>query len=250
LAIRVGAGQSAQNEYARRLRAWRTASRRRFLLGLPVVLATAALLEWWIGWHAIGVPLYGHIAALTVIVAWGRSLTAPQHVTAWRSGAEGERKTARALTRLARRGAVILHDRAMGQVANLDTLAIGPWGIAAINTKNWQVKGAKVAVSRDGATLWYGTKARNKEVAGVRREARQAASAVRDSLGSLPAEVQPIMAVWGARVGRRGILYFDGVTVLEARQLARYLRRQRVVLSPAEIARAGLAAGHALPPKT
>ncbi|BFO23114.1 hypothetical protein SHKM778_95020 (plasmid) [Streptomyces sp. KM77-8] len=69
------------------------------------------------------------------------------------------------LAPLARRGAVILHDRALGKVANLDHLAIGHWGIACINTKNWQARGTRVAVSPDGGTLWYGAHAQNREVA-------------------------------------------------------------------------------------
>jgi hypothetical protein len=247
MAIRVGAGQSAQNEYERRLRSWRTASRRRFLLGLPAVLVVAALLEWWVGWHTTGVPLYGHVSALAVIVAWCGSFATPQHVKAWRSGAEGERKTARILAPLARRGAVILHDRAIpGRKANLDHLAIGDWGIAYVDTKNWQVKDARVAVSKDGQTLWYGRYAQNKTVATVKGEARSAATALRRHV---IVDVQPIIAVQGARVGRRGSLVFDGVTIVEARRLARHLRRQRKAFLPLPVAEIGRLADEILPPK-
>ena len=249
MATRVGAGQSAQHEYERRRRAWRTAARRRFLIGLPVVLALAGVLEWWIGWHGVGIPLFGHIAAVAVVVAWCGTFTTPQHVRAWRSGADGERRTARMLAPLARRGAVILHDRALGPVANLDHLAIGHWGIACINTKNWQARGARGAVSPDGRTLWYGAHAQNREVAKARGEARQAAAALRRPLDGLPVDVRPIIAVHGAPVGRRGIAVFDGVVVIEARRLRSYLRKQRRVLSPAEIAQVGQAADQALPPK-
>lgn len=249
MAIRVGPGQSAQQVYKRRLRSWRASARRRFLIGLAPVLALAGVLEWWIGWHGIGVPLFGHIAALAVVLAWCGTLTAPQHVRAWRSGAEGERRTARMLAPLARRGAVILHDRALGKVANLDHLAIGHWGIACINTKNWQARGTRVAVSPDGGTLWYGAHAQNREVAKAQGEARQAAAALRRPLDGLPVDVRPIIAVHGAPVGRRGILIFDGVVVIEARRLRGHLRKQRRVLSPAEVAQAGQAADQALPPK-
>ncbi|OEJ20875.1 nuclease-related domain-containing protein [Streptomyces subrutilus] len=250
MALRVGAGQSAQNEYQRRLRSWRTASRRRFLYGLPVAAAVAGLLDWWIGWRITGVPLFGHGAALAVLAAWCGTLAAPQHVTAWRSGAEGERKTARALAPLARQGAVILHDRAIpGRKANIDHLAVGSWGIALVDTKNWQAKGAKVAVSRDGATLWYGAYAQNRTVATVQGEARSAAAVLRRREG-LPVDIQSIIAVQGASVGRRGILVFDGVVVLEAHRLRKYLRRQRVILSPAEVIQIGRAADQALPPKS
>ncbi|MEU9646916.1 nuclease-related domain-containing protein [Streptomyces sp. NPDC048188] len=249
MALRGAPGQSAQQEYKRRLRSWRKSARRRFLLGLAPVLALAGVLEWWIGWHGIGVPVFGHIAALAVVIAWCGTLTPPQHVRAWRSGAEGERRTARMLAPLVRRGAVILHDRALGKVANLDHLAIGHWGIACINTKNWQAKGTHVSISRDGSTLWYGRYRQNQAVSTAKWEAQRATTALRRPLDGIPVHIQPIIAIHGAKVGRRGVLAFDGVTILEARRLTAHLRRQRPVLSPDQITQIAEITDHALPPK-
>ncbi|MFD3821836.1 nuclease-related domain-containing protein [Streptomyces sp. NPDC058625] len=250
MAMRSGAGQSAQSEYERRLHSWRTTARRRFLRGLPFVIVAAALLEWWVGWQTTGVPLYGHVTALAVIVAWCTFLAAPRHVTAWRAGAEGERKTARTLVPLARRGAIVLHDRAIpGSRANLDHLAIGHWGIAYIDTKNWQAKGAHVSISRDGSTLWYGRYPQNKTVSTTKWEAERATAALCRPLDGIPVHIQPVIAVHGAKVGRRGVLAFDGVIILEAHRLAAHLRRQRPVLSPDQITQIGEITNHALPPK-
>ncbi|MFF9056898.1 nuclease-related domain-containing protein [Streptomyces erythrochromogenes] len=250
MATRPGAGQSAAGEYRRRLRSWRTASRRRFLRGLPAVLLLAGALDWWIARHTPGAPLYGHAAALAVLLAWTGTFATPQHVRAWRSGAEGERRTSRTLRPLSRRGAVILHDRAIGRSANLDHIAVGRWGIAYIDTKNWQAKGARVVLSRDGATLWYGTYAQNRTVSTVHWEVRQMTAALRRQLDDLQLDIQPIIAVQGAPVGRRGILTFDGIVIVEAPRLARHLRRRRRILTPDQITRLGTAAERAFPPKT
>jgi hypothetical protein len=78
---------------------------------------------------------------------------APQHETAWRTGAEGEVRVARALEHHLRKHDTVhlFHDRRIrGSRANIDHLAVGPGGITVIDAK-W-LKG-RVEVRRDGGIL-------------------------------------------------------------------------------------------------
>lgn len=163
---RSGAGRSARAEYERRLASWRTRSQGRFLRGLPVVAAIAVAVAWWVGWHTLAVPAYGCLAGLAVLGAWASQLRAPQHVAAWKAGADGERRVARVLRPLTRHGVVVLHDRALPRSrANIDHLVIGGMGIVVVDAKNWRARGARVALGRDGR-LWYGQYPQDKTIPG------------------------------------------------------------------------------------
>ena len=100
----------------------------------------------------------------------------PQHVKAWKTGAEGEERIARRLAKLLKgKGVLLLHDRRIpGSVANIDHIAIGPGGVTVIDAKN--VKG-KVAIERTGGlrnprveNLRIGGRDRTKLVDGIERQ--------------------------------------------------------------------------------
>lgn len=55
----------------------------------------------------------------------------------WERGAEGERRTAEALSTLEGRGWRVLHDRRAPNGGNVDHVVIGPPGIAIVDAKNW-----------------------------------------------------------------------------------------------------------------
>lgn len=61
--------------------------------------------------------------------------TPPNEIERWREGAEGERKTAKALATLERCGWHIEHD-VQCRYGNYDHIAVGPAGIYLIETKN------------------------------------------------------------------------------------------------------------------
>jgi hypothetical protein len=66
----------------------------------------------------------------TVVAGWGLRFRPSPDAVAWRRGAAGERRTARLLDPLERRGWAVLHDLAVpGSRANLDHLVIGPGGV-------------------------------------------------------------------------------------------------------------------------
>jgi hypothetical protein len=60
----------------------------------------------------------------------------PMHVAKWRRGAEGERKTERALRRLERKGWTVEHDVQRDGRSNLDHIVRGPSGVFLLETKN------------------------------------------------------------------------------------------------------------------
>ncbi len=241
------AGQSAQHEYVRRRRAWRL----RALAGLPLA-AVAAAAAWWIGWHTLTAPALGAAAGVLVLAAYTAAIVRPPaHVTAWRSGAVGEQATARLLRPLARQGAVVLHDRAVPRSkANIDHLTIGPRTVAAVDSKQWQMHGARVVLGRDG-TLWYGNPKgqqypQARTVATVQWAARRAAEELTRATGRA-VTVIPVMAIHGATVARRGHLVVNGVHVVQARRLRRLLRRLPGTLTTEDIRRLAEAAERALP---
>ncbi|MDX6648713.1 MAG: hypothetical protein QOJ97_664 [Solirubrobacteraceae bacterium] len=68
-----------------------------------------------------------------LLLAWRAP---PQHETAWKRGAAGERAVAESLERRCGEGAVLLHDRRMpGTRANIDHLAVAASGVWVIDAK-------------------------------------------------------------------------------------------------------------------
>lgn len=246
-----GAGASAQRQYQLRRRAWRRRALRRWLYGLPFVLVAAGLLSWWTGRHVLR-PAFGVAGWAALLLAYTvHVLRTPQHVTAWRSGAEGERAVARVLRRVTRRhGGAVLADRLMpgSRQANVDFFVIARNGAAAVvDAKNWQARGARVTVGADG-TLLYGNQPQYKTVDGVRRQAQRTSAALARELGQ-HTDVAPVLAIRGAPVGRRGVLEVDGVLVVEARRLPSLLRsRRREALTTEQMHHVLEAAKRALPP--
>jgi Nuclease-related domain len=64
---------------------------------------------------------------------------APQSITAWKQGAEGEERVGAHLDRLTETGAVVLHDRRVpGSVANVDHLFVARSGVWVIDAKRYR----------------------------------------------------------------------------------------------------------------
>jgi hypothetical protein len=117
----------------------------------------------------------------------------PQHVTAWRAGASGERAVARRLDPLVDRGVEVLHDRRIpGTKANIDHIAVSSSGVYVIDAKKYT---GMVRVDWEGGLfsprrykLLVGRRDATKLVAGVQRQVQL----VRDAVAAdprLPADV-------------------------------------------------------------
>jgi hypothetical protein len=170
--------------------------------------------------------LLGGLAA--VAAGWTLRFRPSPDAVAWRRGAAGERRTARLLGPLERRGWAVLHDLAVpGSRANMDHLVIGPGGVFVIDSKLYR---GRFQLDSSGR-LWHGRYPLAPALRAVSFGADQAAQVMPDP----GVVVLPIVAVHGAQVPW-GKIFIDGVPVVPARRLPSMLRALPAVLGPVRIA--------------
>ena len=232
LAVRVRAsvgrpGASAHVEYRRR----RAAERARWTRGLPwrvaVVLAAgvaAGLLA-----AQVAPDLAGLLAvAVTAGLGWWLRCRPSVDTRAWRRGAAGERRTARLLAPLERRGWAVLHDLAIpGTQANIDHVVIGPGGVLVIDSKQYR---GRLHLDQYGM-VWHG---RHLLISSLRKTRWQADQAD-EVLGIADIQVAAIVAIHGASVPW-GVLQADGVTIVPARRVPDLLQALPPMLGPERVA--------------
>jgi hypothetical protein len=232
VAVRVRAsvgrpGASAKAQYRRR----RAAERARWTHGLPwrvaVVLAAgvaAGLLA-----AQVAPDLAGLLAvAVAAGLGWWLRCRPSADTRAWRRGAAGERRTARLLGPLERRGWAVLHDLAIpGTQANIDHLVIGPGGVLAIDSKQYR---GRLHLDQYGM-VWHG---RHLLVSALRKVLWEADQAD-EVLGIADITVAAVVAVHGASVPW-GCLQADGVTIVPARRVPDLLQALPARLGPERVA--------------
>jgi hypothetical protein len=220
-------GASAHAEYRRR----QATERARWARGLPwrvaAVLAagvTAGLLA-----AQVTPDLAGLMAvAATVGLGWRLWFRPSTDTLAWRRGAAGERRTARLLAPLERRGWAVLHDLAVpGTQANLDHLVIGPGGVLVIDSKYYR---GRLWLDHDGM-VWHG---RHLLVSALRKVVWQADQAD-EVLGIADVQVAAIVAVHGAGVPW-GLVRAESVTIVPARRVPDLLQALPPRLGPERVA--------------
>jgi hypothetical protein len=165
----------------------------------------------------------------------------------WARGAAGEKRTARYLRPLERRGHVVLHDRGLGRVtdtANIDHLVIGPHGVIVVDSKNWskhtliKFRRGRVYVGRTGGA---------KVIAGTAVERRRVAQVLSAELGR-PVDAAAVLAVHGAKIPYWRRPEIEGIPLLRARAVRRWITRRPVVYDQATVARLAAAADRTFPP--
>jgi hypothetical protein len=164
--------------------------------------------------HGAGPRLAGPAAALAAgLVGWRLRFRVTAETAAWRRGARGERRTARALGKLVRQGWTVLHDVAVpGSRANGDHLLIGPPGVFLVDSKAWH---GCITMALDGSA-WHNGHPLDQTLATVRWEAQQLA-------GAVGAPVLPLLCVHNTRIPWDEI-YVDSVPVLTPAKLLALLR--------------------------
>jgi hypothetical protein len=216
-------GRSAHGEYRRRraleLAAWTRT------LGWRAPLVAAAGLVAQVLAAQVGLPRPGLVGlAVAAVVGWRLRFRPSEQVTAWRRGAEGERRTARLLNRLTRDDYVVFHDLAVpGSPANVDHLVIGPSGMFVIDSKQWT---GSIHQGTDGL-VWHNHYRLDRTLETVGWEAQQ----VSRLLGGRAAA---LLCVHGAYVHGGG-LHAQGVAIVPAHLLRSALGYDRV-LSDADVA--------------
>ncbi|MFD0887865.1 nuclease-related domain-containing protein, partial [Streptosporangium algeriense] len=195
---------------------------------------------------------WGWVAAAVVAVAVGVADTVVrwrthEAVRTWRKGAIGERRTARLLRPLERRGYTVLHDRALPHGrANVDHLVIGATGVFVVDSKNWA---KERRLTRRGRYVRVGRSSGDQLVRAVVYERQAVAAALAQSLGR-PVEVTPVLAIHGTRMPLLRVTKVEGVPLLQAPQVRGWIGRQPARLSAAEVAQLAAVADRVLPPYT
>jgi hypothetical protein len=160
-------------------------------------------------------------------VGWQLRFRVSPETRAWRRGANGERRTARLLASLERRGWAVLHDLAIpGSAANIDHLVIGPGGVFVIDSKQY---GGRLQLDGYGM-LWHGRHLLVSTLRKTRWEADQAD----EVLGIADVQVAAVMAVHGAPMPW-GRVVASGVTVAPAGRVPDLLRTLPPVLSAEQV---------------
>jgi hypothetical protein len=134
---RLEAGRYAEDRYRQGLRRWRVATRSIAIgiLGPILVIGVVGLVVF-----GNAISWFGGALAGAAIAGWAMLRdTPPRYVEQWRDGAEGERRTEKALRPLERSGLRVVHD-VSSSCGNYDHIAVGSGGVFLIETNTLQGK--------------------------------------------------------------------------------------------------------------
>jgi hypothetical protein len=175
-------------------------------------------------------PHQGPLAVMVAVagLAWRLRFRPSPDTRAWWRGARGERRTARLLASLERRGWAVLHDLAIpGSRANIDHLVIGPGGVLVIDSKQYRGR-----LRLDGyGMLWHD----GQLLVSALRKVRWAADQADEVLGIAEIQIRAMVAVHGAGVPW-GQVHTDGATVVPARRVPELLQALPPILGPERVA--------------
>jgi Nuclease-related domain len=246
-----GAGRGARDKYNKASRRWRKRVFPRLRLvfaGVAVMLVVAARaddfrLSSWLFGLALG-------ALLALYTAVRES--PPPYIENWRTGSDGEQRTARALAPLRRDGLVLFHDlpdrreRERSCKGNIDHIVVSPAGVFLLDTK---YLGGEVSVDADVLHVrmldddqeFYDSRKLANTMRG--RAVRLKEDIEQTGIGN----VQAVVVFWnpfptGLARGHR-VIYVHGP------RLAGWLREQRPVMTPHEVVKVADAILHARPPE-
>ena len=156
---------------------------------------------------------------------------APQHETAWLSGARGEREVAESLERHTADGpAILLHDRRVpGERGNIDHIAIAPAGVFVIDAKNHSRRVEVTKPLFGQPTLWVDGRRRTKLIDGLDRQV----AAVSAALTSAEVPVRGALCFVRAEFPLFSKQEIRGHVLLHPRRLAKLLNADGPLQPPA-----------------
>jgi hypothetical protein len=227
-AIDRQAGHFADRRFRERRRAWRRRVWWAFPVAVVPVVAASLGLALLLAPEQVGFFVgFGAGAATAMVLILIDS--PPWHIERWRQGAEGEKRTAKALRSLTRRGWMLVNDVEMER-GNLDHVLVGPAGVFLLETKNL---GGVVSVERGVlAVRWREDPDDGYEARQIAPRARalaaQLAERVREP-GLPNVWVQPIVVLWGDFP--QGSIQSDGVAWVAGKRLASVLAARPLVFS-------------------
>ena len=166
------------------------------------------------------------------------------------SAVAGSRTRTR-LSRLRHDGYTSMHRRSLpGTGEIIDHLVIGPTGIYAVTSRQWDPRFPARVRPVDG-TVYHGPASQAPDLHRACANAAVAAALISAQSGA-SVDVQAGLAVYGAKLFRDGVpmsgaVRLQGVDVFASRQTRRWLRAQPAVLSAGDVQRLAAAAESALP---
>jgi hypothetical protein len=225
-----GAGVSADTKFSELRDAWFRRAVRPYrwiflLVGSAIFVAEVLLGSSALDW-TLGVALGGTCTMWMFIRD-----SPPGWIENWRTGADGERRTAKALRALDNSTWRVLHDLPLGR-ANRDHVLVGPAGVFLIDTKAFpgssvRIEGDDVAVER----LDDPDRCDRRQIARqVRRDAARLRDELTAAMGRSPGWVQGVVVVWGVFAQR--IVEGDRVVFVHGDELVAWLEAQSGSLSP------------------
>ena len=231
------AGRYAEKRYRRGRRSWRRSTRRLLAVGCgPFIAAGLVVLvvdKHFLPWA--GGVLFGAFIAIWIAIRD----TPPRYVEKWQAGAEGERKTARALRRLERTGWTVRHD-VQRRYGNYDHIALGPSGVYLLETKKLE----GVVEIRDGVphlSRRHDPDASQKFTR-MRSTALSAAAEIKRDIEHRCGEcswVQAVIVFWSEFPEQ--LTEYDHCAYIHGSRLRDWLRERPARLEPAQIARVAAA---------
>ena len=179
---------------------------------LAPLLRTASFLAW-------------SVAASAAVWTMAEIGAIPAEISAWRTGADGEDQTARALAELEAEGFIVLHDRRQpGSSANIDHVIVGPTGVFVVETKSYSGP-----LSIRGDDVYVGGRRRTDMVHQARSEAEVVQAVL--AIAGPNLLVTPILCVHRAELPLLKASV-QGIHVVNERGMVRVLRRAANVLEP------------------
>jgi hypothetical protein len=212
---------------------------------LTVAIAIAARYDLWA--FVAGMILGGLTAGFGILRD-----SPPAYIEQWRTGWEGERRTARALAPLRRSGCALLHDlpdrdsRGAVTNSNIDHVVVAPAGVFLLDSK-WlggevTIVGETVHVQRRDIDDSY------ERPRLARQMKARAASLQEDIASSGVSYVRPVVVFWGGF--EAGLVDRPGVTFIDGNELMAWLSTQRHKLTAERVARIGAFIEQQRPPET
>lgn len=216
---------------------WAQGRRRRLqlrgvLAGLALVVGTW-LVHLWFGFLVAALA-----AAADTVYYWRQRMTS----SVWRKGQRGERRTSAILRlTLGRGGCRVLQGRDVPEHGRLDHLVISPTGVFMVDN---QAVSPDTEIVEYRGTLFVDERSGARLTRPLRERADAVARLLADRLGGEIA-VEAVGVIHGGRL-TPALAEADGVTLVRALRLPRWIRGQRTRYTPAETAAIAEAA-HRLP---
>jgi len=207
------AGRLAKRRFDRLAHAWRRRVMRPvFLLCGVIFLAftVAGLLA-----DGLAKFYFGVAAGATGALYMAFRDAPPAHIEKWRTGSEGEHRTANAVRRLVGAGWRVWHDIPRANGTNIDHVVVGAAGVFLLDTKNFEgearVEDGELRIrwleDPDDGWVCHGIAARMRGASAELKDEIEAATGVR-------VWVQPVVVVWQrfpqrvAELSDRSSVYF------------------------------------------